>query len=255
MYKEYGKLTAEQFKAFVKYLPKLREMAKELAELLRDTPNEKLQKFYKTAPVWADLYELPFLQLVVSSVNGMGLAPRMEEAIASDNAYQFLLADLDNDFCDAPEPTVSLDVLLRHVLPIWYSLQSISYYGSSMPGLVALARDYGEVDALFKAVSIDSSSMNCLPIAQMIARAQLARDTDFLKKLALALNGPSKKIMTSLQDMRFSFFVLRELGINDLSEEDLLSLMVGVLDVYADAPTSGKNLSEAYRKSKNQKTI
>ena len=230
-------------------------MAKELAELLRDTPNEKIQKFYKTAPVWADLYELPSLQVVVSGINGMGLAPRMEEAIASGNAYQFLQADLDNHFHDVPEQTVSLDVLLRHVMPIWFSLESISYYGCSMSGLVALARDFGEADALFKAVSIDSSAMNCVPIAQVITRAQLARDTDFLKKLALALNGPSKKIMTSLQEMRFSFFVLRELGLNDLSEQDLLSLMVGALDVYVDAPTAGKNLSEAYRKSKNQKTI
>ena len=255
MQKEYGKLTAEQFKAFVKYLPKLRAMAKELAELLRDTPNEKLQKFYKTAPVWADLYELPFLQVVVSGINGMGLAPRMDEAIASDNAYQFLQADLDNHFVDVPEPAVSLDVLLRHVMPIWFSLQSISYYGRRMPGLVALIRDHGEIDAVFKAVSIDPTAMNCPSIASVIARAQLSRDTDFHERLATALKGPSKKIMASLQDMRFSFFVLRELGIDDLSEKDVRELMVGVLGVYADSPSSGKNLNEAYRKSKNQKTI
>lgn len=255
MQKIYGKLTADQFKAFVKYLPKLRAMAKELAELLRDTPNEKLQKFYKTAPVWADLYELSFLQLVVSGINSMGLAPRMEQAIASDNTYQFLQADLENDFCDVPEPVVSLDVLLRHVMPIWYSLQSISYYGCSLSGLVALVRDHGDTDAVFKAVSIDPTVMNCPTIAAVIAKAQLARDADFREKLATALKGPSKKIMASLQDMRFSFFVLRELGINDLSEEDLRDLMVGGLGVYADTPSSGKNLSEAYRKSKNQKTI
>jgi len=255
MRNEYGKLTAEQFKAFVAYLPGLRSTAKEMAELLRTASPQELGKLYKTAPVWADLYELPFLELVVSGVNGMGLGPRLKMAIDSPDAYGFLQADLDDDFRDVPEPNVSLDVTFRHLMPIWHSLQSVGYYGCSMPGLVALVRDHGEMDAVFKAVSIDPTVMNCPSIAAVIAKAQLARDSEFHENLATAIKGPSKKIMPSLQDMRFSFFVLRELGINDLSEEDVRELMVGVLGVYADAPSSGKNLGEAYRKSKNQKTI
>lgn len=255
MGKEYGKLTAAQFKTFVHFLPALRLMAQEMAGLLRDAPSEKLNKLYKTSPVWADLYELTLLETVVICVNSLGLGSRLKMALESTDPYAILQADLENNFNDIPEPSVSFDVMIRHLMPVWHSIQSIGFYGCSMPGLVALVRDYGEVDAIFKAVSIDPTVMNCPTIARAIAKAQLARDTDFHEKLATALKGPSKKIMASLQDMRFSFFLLRELGINDLSEEDVRSLMVGVLGVYVDTPTSGKNLGEAYRKSKEHKTI
>lgn len=255
MKKAYGKLTAEQFRGFVGALSEIRQLSQECATLLRKASDQNIETIFKASPVWSDLYELPYPDLVVECVNQMGLADSVSVALQSPDPQEVLLAAVKSDCQDNSAPGVGLEVVMRYLMPLHHSIRSIGLYGCSMCGLVSLVRDHGEVDALFKAVSVDRSVVASPTVSKRIAQAEMRGEHDFFERLAKALSGPSGKVMASLSDMRNSFFILREMDLPDLSNADLTTLMVGVLGVYADTPSSPKNIGEAYRKFGGQRTI
>ena len=61
--------------------------------------------------------------------------------------------------------------------------------------------------------------------------------------------------MASLAGMKFSFAALRELEINDLSDDKLEKLMVETLEVYAKVGSAPKNLRAHYQHFRKFKTI
>jgi len=85
--------------------------------------------------------------------------------------------------------------------------------------------------------------------------AELVGDKKFFTRLSNALKGPSQKKWAGLAKMKLSFLILRELEINDLSDEALEQLMVHTLHAYQDVPGARKNLRMHYLNSRKLKTI
>jgi len=134
-------------------------------------------------------------------------------------------------------------------------MQSMATYGRSISSLLQDVRENNNHDSLFKAIRMDRTVVGCSTAMRHLARAQIRSDKRFFKHLQAALKGPSKKPMIGLEPMRYVLLMLREMGLNDLSEKDLEHLMVDLLKVYPRAPGAAKNLRAQYQRSKKIKTI
>jgi hypothetical protein len=125
----------------------------------------------------------------------------------------------------------------------------------SMSALVQEVREDDNMDSLFNAIRVDRAVMNCTTIADKIARAELQGDKRFFQRLRNALKGPTQKHWARYCDLRYSLFVLRELGFKSLSDAQLEKLLVHTLKVYPDTPSARKNLRAQYQQSKRITTI
>jgi hypothetical protein len=105
-------------------------------------------------------------------------------------------------------------------------------YGRSISSLLQDVRDNHSHESLFKAIRMDRAVIGCPTAMKHIAKAQIRDNKAFFKRLRSALAGPSKKEWEGLDRMRYTFLVLREMGVDDLSEAALEELMVDKLQVY-----------------------
>ena len=116
-------------------------------------------------------------------------------------------------------------------------------------------REKGNHGSLFKAVRMDRAVIGCPTAMRHIAKAQVRSNKTLFRHLRAALAGPSKKPMIALEPMRYALLMLREMGLDNLSDKELEYLMVELLKVYPRVPGATKNLRAQYQQSRKIKTI
>lgn len=259
MKKDYGKLTGDQFQEFIQILPDVFAKLREADDLLALTPKARFDKVFPGD--WGDyshLYELPFIEHLSWVVFALNRQEEVKDVASSPDPQEAVLAmlRLRDAVEDKPQHEAFSD---EEVLTLIYSLnrtmQSMATFGRSISSLLQDVRENNNHDSLFKAIRMDRTVVGCSTAMRHLARAQIRSDTRFFKHLQAALKGPSKKPMIGLEPMRYVLLMLREMGLNDLSEKDLEHLMVDLLKVYPRAPGAAKNLSAQYQRSKKIKTI
>lgn len=255
MNKEYGKLTAEQFKAAIKGLDEVKSQRQEFAGLMAKVSESRIKEVFTGGYGWADCYELSLVEHTALAVVAFNRVDTLSAAAASQDPQQFVLDSLsDTDLVEA-HPAFEL----QHLVGLAYSLQrtilSILLFQRSLSGLVQEVRETGSRDALFKAIRVDRTVMSCPTVADQIALAELQGNKQFFRNLKSALAGPSQKHWMALCDLRYSLYLLRELGFDDMTDDQLEQLLVHTLKVYPNTPTARKNLRAQYQQSKKIKTI
>lgn len=255
MNKEFGKLTANQFREFVGLLPQLRQESAWLRKTLQELPKDKRHELFAPGSSWEWIYELSLIQHVVLLVYALGRSDTLDGIVKSPDPMDSLRAWVDEDASESHHPDFEIQDIIALLYSLSRSIESVFLFERSLSGLVQEVRDDGNIDSLFKAISVDRSVLACPSVVTHIANAEMFNDKGFFKQLRTALNGPSKKNMAALADMKYSFAILRELQIDKLSDDNLEELMVRTLKVYADSPSSRKNLRAHYQKSKKLKTI
>lgn len=259
MKKDYGKLTAHQFQEFIQILPDVFTILREVDKHLACTP---AAKFDRVVPGdfcgYSHVYELPFVEHLSWVVVALNRQEEVKTIATSPDPQEAVLAILRerDEGDDKPQHKSFTD---EDVLALGYSLnrtmQSMATYGRSISSLLQDARENNNHDSLFKAIRIDRTVIGCPTAMRQLAKAQIRSDNRFFKHLQAALKGPSKKPMIGLEPMRYTFLLLREMGINDLTEKDLEHLMVDLLKVYPRVPGAAKNLRAQYQRSRKIKTI
>jgi hypothetical protein len=254
--KRYRKLTVEQFRQVLATLAELKHLDGELREAVRAAPKDRLDAMLEQGFAWASIYELPLMEHLALVVLAIGKADVLHQAAQSDDPQQMIL---DNMAVDDPDDWEGGDKGLfekRHVVGLAFALQrsiiSIMTHYKSLSALVQEVRE-GNDRALFQAVRIDRSITACPTIADRIAKAELADDRRFFIHLRNALKGKSAKHWQAFDEMRYAFALLRELGIDDLSDEELERLLVDDLGVYKPNPNARENLRKHYQASKRVK--
>lgn len=260
MPKEYGKLTADQFQEFIGMIPGLLEMLQGMNEQLASTP---AAKFDSVMPgdygLYSYVYEMPFAQHLNFVVVGLNRMDEVTAMAASPDPQQAVLDLLrDQDAVDDKKQHPDFDD--EDIVALTYSLgrtiQSIATYGRSISSLLQDVRENNNHDSLFKAIRMDRAVIGCPTAMKSIARAQIRDNKAFFKSLRSALAGPSRKEWAGLSQMRYAFLILREMGLNDLSEAALEELMVDKLKIYPRGKGDArKNLRPHYRQSRKIKTI
>jgi hypothetical protein len=118
-----------------------------------------------------------------------------------------------------------------------------------MSALIEDARA-GDDDALFNAIRLDRSALACPTNFARISKAEGLDEKRFFERLRSALKGPSKKHWESYRGLRYALVVLREFGLDSLSDAELEHLLVDVLEVYPKSFSARKNLPKQYYESK-----
>ena len=254
--KEFGKLTADQFKQLIGTLPELRRQQGELRDAIREVPSSRLDELLVDGYNWGCVYELTFHEHVALVVHCLGLSPYLK-ALASvpDPQQKFLDEIWDESKVDEAAITAPAQAVIGLVFSLQRTILSVMLYQRSMSSLLQEVREQGSSEALFKAVRVDRAVVAAPSVADRIARAELRKDEVFFRHLRSALKGPSRKHWDAYNDLRYALFALRELGFDKLTDAQLERLMVDVLRVYPANPSARKNLRAQYQQSRKIKTI
>lgn len=258
--KEYGKLSPEQFTEVISYIPKLLALIRSLASHMSKVPASRFDELLPGSyGNYCQIYEESFirhLSVVVVVMNRhldlsvISQAPDPQEAILD------ILRNMDEPDDDRPLfEGVDESMAMALIYSIGQTVTSMATYGRSISGLLHDAREHGDLDALFKAIRIDRAVIGCPTAMQLIARAQLRNNKAFFTRLRSALAGPGKKQWEGLHPMRYTFILLNEMGIHDLSDAQLETLMVDTLKAYPKSPSARKNLRAQYRNFRKLSTI
>ena len=253
--KEYGKLSADQFRRFIGKLPELRAGAKDLPDLLRSATSDKVRAVLDEGIYWAAFYELPFVTHIALIFCLLGQKDRVIELAKLEDPQEAMLQWMDEDVEPAGPDGAELDLggVLAAVVSMQRTVLSIMLYRRSMSALIEEVRD-GNDESLFQAVRIDRSAMACPSIALRISKAELLGERRFFERLRSALKGPSKKHWEAYSDLRYSLAILREMGFDSMSDAELEYLLVDLLKVYPKTWSARKNLRKQYYESKKIKT-
>jgi hypothetical protein len=252
--KEYGKLTAEQFKKLIQQLPELRNEGESLADVVKSTSKERINELLEKDFYWAQVYELTFVEHLAFLIMALDKVDFLKEANNAPDPTQHFMDHfvLDDDFdqwSGGWNGTFEKQDLIGLVFSLQRTILSIMIYQKTMQTLVEEVRQ-GNDDSLFDAVRLDRSSVACPTFAARIAKAEFTRDKHFFIRLKNAFKGPTQKHWQSYQDLRFALFTLRDLGFDNLTDDQLVDLLVRQLKVYPDRFEAKKNLRKQYNQSK-----
>jgi hypothetical protein len=260
MKKEFGKLTTDQFREFLEFIPNLLTMLRDMTAQLASTPVSKFDSVMAgDYGLYSHVYEMPFAQhlsFVVVALNRQGEVQAMAASPDPQEALLELLRSHD-EVDDKPQhPDFDVEDVVTLAYSLGRTIQSMATYGRSISSLLQDVRENNNHDSLLKAIRMDRAVIGCPTAMKLIARAQIRDNKAFFKNLRSALAGPSKKEWAGLDQMRYAFLVLREMGMSDLSEAALEDLMVDKLKVYqAPKGDARKNLRAHYRQSRKIPTI
>ena len=255
MQKQYSKLTADQFRGFIDHLPEFQKMAIEMRDVMQKAPESRWKELLKEDYSWAWIYEFPLVVHIALCMKFFNLVPWLEEVGKAPDPQQKILDDFGKELSDDFHPDIEVQDGLAMMMSISRTVQSILMYGRSLSSLIQEFRDKDDLDSLFKAIKLDRTVVSCPCVADRISKAEIQNDKAFFRRLSNSFKGPSQKEWAGLSGMKFSFNLLRDFEINDLSDEGLEHLMVHVLDVYKDVPGARKNLRMHYQNSRKLKTI
>jgi hypothetical protein len=256
MQKEYGKLTADQFRELIGKLPELRRQRDEFGRLLNEVPKEKFDTLMIRDFNWGHVYENSFAQHVALAMTAFGMVQwSIDLAKAPDPQQKAIDEWPQEDFDPETHPAFEPQDLVALAYSLQRTILSVMLFQRSLSGLIQEVRENDNLDALFNAVRVDRTALSCPTIADKIARAEMRQDKRFFLRLRNALKGPTQKHWASYCDLRFSLFTLRELDFDALTDNQLENLLVHHLKVYPNTPTARKNLRAQYQLSKRMKTI
>lgn len=255
MQKDYGKLTTAQFQTLICGLGEVNAERTNFSELMARVPKEKLDAVLIGGFNWGALYELPFVEHLALVAVAFNYSATLTKAVASPDPQQHILDHLHPPLEFEAHPAFELQQLIGLALSLQRTILSIMLFQRSLSGLVQEVREEGNLDALFNAVRVDRTVMTCPSVADKIAMAELRGDKHFFLRLRNSLKGPSHKHWAAYCDLRYSLYVLRELGFDKMTDDQLEQLLVHTLKVYPDTPTARKNLRAQYQQSKKIRTI
>lgn len=251
------KLTPEQFSDIAKALPEIRAQKKELTELIKSKP-EKIKQALGEYCSWAPIYEKPFIEQVAYLLVLLGMHKPIHEIAKSPTPQQELLnAMKDGGKLDQWYELNQKDIDMKHLIWLAVVLQrnilSIMLFHESLGSLVEQVKK-GNMEAFFKAVSVDRSILACPTFADRLALAELRNDKDFYIHLRKALKGPSQKNMAAIGDLRYAIVLLRDAGFDQYTDDELISLFVNN-GLYPKSASAAKNLRKHIQAARKFATI
>lgn len=251
--KEFGKLTTEQFKSLIQKLPELRKEGSSFAEAFRNIPEDRFKEMLEKDFYWAKVYELTFIEHVAFLLLALDKLEFMNSAKNSPDPTQYILDSLESDddytWSGGWHGLFGKQDLVGLVYSLRRTILSVMIYQKTINQLVEEVRQ-GIDDSLFDAVRLDRSIVAAPTIAARIAKAELRQDKNFFERLRKAIKGPLQKHWEAYKDLRFALYTLRDLGFDNLTDDQLVDLLVNQLKVYPDTFGAKKNLRKQYNQSK-----
>lgn len=262
MKNEFGKLTLEQLKQILNFMPELDGQRTEDIAAIRAHP-EKLRKCLTNDYNWSKFYEQPFEGHLAYFLLTTGIAPGLVEACKSVDPLQGAI-----NYFQVPRPSSVDDacskLALKDVIALEFSinksLECVPIFGCYLNDLIATAKsedidDRTRDKALLNAIRIDPAVIAGPTCADRIAHAVIVDDQAFFRKLQNALKGKTGRQVKYLEEIRVVLRILREAGVERLSDVELEKLFIKELKLYQASSSSIKNIREQFYKSGKKSTI
>lgn len=242
-----------QLKSAISKLPELRNETGSLEDWVKLIKPERLESLISEKLLWSHVYELTFpelIALIIAAFNAVDLKTKAEK---TDNPAQYFMDNFRPDFKLEDYEGGSIGTFTKQdLMGLVFALQrnfiSIFIYQKTIHQLISEVNE-GNLGSLFDAVRVDRSCLSTPSIAAKITEAELKGNKHFFLRLINALKGPSKKHWKAYQDLRFAFYLLKDLGLKNMTEEQVYDLLVRQLKVYPDGYNAKKNLAKQYRES------
>jgi hypothetical protein len=240
-------------------LPEFRAESDALQKELREASREKLRELIGDGLWWAPLYELTFAQNMGWLMYVLGRSDWIQEIASRPDPQESLLKELEDDspldWDGGPGGVFTESDLFGLACALQRNILSVMIYKQSICGLIEDARERADDDSLFKAIRVDKTVVSCPTAAARISEAEALGQKGFFVRLRGALKGPSQKHWEGNRDLRYSLFVLRELGFDQLSDDELEHLLVHVLKVYPKHENARKNLRKQFSESRRLRSL
>lgn len=252
--KEYVKFTAEQFTQLIQRLPELKKEEESLKDVVKSASKERINELLEKDFYWAEVYELTFVEHLAFLMMALDKVEFLNEAKSAPDPTQHFMdhfgVDDDIDHWNGGwKGLFKKQYLIGLAFALQRTILSIMIYQKTIQTLVEEVRQ-GNDNSLFDAVRLDRSSVACPTFAARIAKAEFTDDKHFFIRLRNALKGPAQKHWEGYKDLRFALFTLRDLGFDNLTDDQLVELLVKQLKVYPDIFAAKKNLRMQYNQSK-----
>ena len=178
-------------------------------------------------PGWTAFYQDSLLVLLAKIAVVAGLGPKLSEAANSERPVSLLLEAVNSLPDEVPDHPAALPLAFAMI----GNLDAIACYSRSINDMVAQAAG-GDVDALFSALSVDST-ISTMPFFQAALRlGQLSGDSSFADCVFASVKGPHKKRYEYVE-LRWAEYLLRDQGAFEAcSKDEIYELVVEHLMLY-----------------------
>lgn len=258
---QYGRTNAESIRTLLEIWPVFQNEFHEALEILledeSDIVNSQSINFS-----WCHLYEISFKEHVETllkdhlcdeTLSGIikNLGTAQDQVSYLPNALEQINEYIDSWDSPTEEEKISLVPLMAEMfiarMTIFYSLNSVLYYGRFINDLIKDARQ-GSDKSLFNAIKIDPTILGCPTAIRRINQAIMLKDQKFFKSLKASISGKFGSLeQANFQKMRLVIQVLWEAGAVKLSDDQLKHLFVDTLNLYSWNEVGGGN-TKALRK-------
>lgn len=179
-------------------------------------------------PNWTGYYQISFLQLIGKLADVSGISDSLISAFRSDDPVGEVLEIMGSMPDDPPDHPEARSIALAMV----GNLDSIARFSQSINDLLLAFREKLDIDALFKAISVDSL-LTTMPFVQAALRVgQLSADSSAASDLFKAAKGPHKKRM-EYPELRWLEYLFRHAGaFSSCSREEIYRLVSEHLRLY-----------------------
>lgn len=206
----------------------------EAGELLRSGQSGELYTTVSPRFVWAQHYELPFVDHVAKSVVAIGMASHLVAVASAIRAGKLTsIFRLFGDDSGVASPQVHPDLVFGLTIAVKYSLLSVVQQGATLNKLIAQVRDSNDESALFDVLRIDPSAVSNPSIAYRISQAALAQRVDFFSRLGGVIKDNATFKLRALAELDLMLAIVDGLGgLDGMSEEQQSDLFVKKLGLY-----------------------
>ena len=246
--KDFRKYSLEQLKQLLDRYRNMRMMSRELLSEIKSDPSGLIA--HLTPPYyWSTIYTLTYTEHLACFICVAGLSNDVHQAALSEDPQASGLELFDAQTVSPWDHGSNGEYDVKHLFGLLYSLEksmeSMVAHGKFLNELVVDAQN-GDDRALFKAVGIDRSIVNCPPIADRIALAEITCDEVFFKKLSNAFKDGPRELDGEYDELRYLLFALEEAeALETLSTERAYEVFCEELAVYpADGSDAARSLNQ-----------
>jgi hypothetical protein len=243
------KLTRNQLKHLFFHYVSHTENIKELPNLF-EKEKEQFNEWLALTPPWSFWYELPYTTVIALFLIVTGLGQEFIKATQQADPHQAILDLIDSSEEPSKEEIDQYDeedkaIVMSLFLAIVGNIKSMQIHSIYLNDLLHAGKECDE--KLLDAILIDRTIISSPTAARRIQYAVATHDETFLTALSKAIkNERPRKAAKDLDDVRFIFVILEELGdLEEIHVNELYEVVTTELRAY---PGIGGNTLERFRK-------
>jgi hypothetical protein len=204
--------------------------------LISEKNNPKLDELISGGD-WAHLYEVPFHEFTMKSLQSFGLLDTFQSSLNKPDPEQYVFdeIDLDSELTEEEIEHYETSDYINFFSITVASINNIKYFQTKGIYLNQALENARQSDtALLDAIQFDKTIVDTVIAKKRIKHAGIYNDTEFLKNLSLVIGRQSTQKNIELNEARLALYLLDLcMGDQKIPQERMYRLFVDKLKVYS----------------------